>query len=118
MIKNTQCVLNWGVDRQGDPKIFTSMYTRLAADKQICKQVMLLSGCFLGATESIHEFVDRFRPCSFLWEYDMQEECRQFLADNPSLERIDDELHKLDVLEKRMKDLGPTTVGVIRLEVS
>lgn len=39
MVKNTQCVLNWGVDREGDPKSFTSMYTRLAADKQICKQV-------------------------------------------------------------------------------
>ena len=47
----------------------------------------------------------------------MTDECKQFLADNPSLERIDDELCRLNGLETQMVEQGSTEVGVLQLRV-
>jgi len=117
MVKGTQVLLQWGCDREGDPKLFTSWYSRLASDKDVVKQVLLLSGCFFGVAQSIMEFVDRFKIYEYLWQYDMAEECKDFLSNEPSLELIDDQLAKLDTLEKQMKEMGNTVIGVVKVVV-
>jgi len=97
-----------------------NFFEDLAAEKEVVKLVLLLSGSLYGAKAEVEEYLTTFMRFSFLWEKNLQQEYTTFLKRDPSLEDFDDELCKyLDIeeeLSKRVSDVK--VIGVLSIHTT
>merc|ERR1712196_583350 len=89
----------------------------LAAEKEVCKLVLLLTGAIEGSKREVQDYLQTFHEYEYFWVSDMQREYSNFLKTNPLLEDFDDELGKYVKLEETIKEIQETKViGVLGLE--
>ena len=80
----------WGRGPNG-PATFHEL---VAADKEVVKSVLALTGSIEGTKQQALDYVDTFSKYSFLWKQDMQAEYNAFMKKKPSMEDFEGELKK------------------------
>merc|ERR1719446_1787726 len=90
ILRSTKRLVSWGQDRSADDA--ESFFDMLAAEKEVCKLVLLLTGSIEGAKTEVIDYLDSFNELQYLWKDDMQKEYSNFLKQNPTLTDFDEEL--------------------------
>ena len=114
-------VVSWGADRgsvgMAELGSLPNFFNELASEKEVVKLILLLSGALHGARHEVKEYLHSFEKFSFLWEKNLQQEYKYFVARQPTLEDFDDELQKyLDLeLELQHRVADEHVIGVISL---
>lgn len=104
--RNVQLLLNPNLPPVRGSGSQGTFYDRVAQDKEILKVVVLLTGSIQTARNGKDEYLQDFERWSWLWNCDIDEEYRKFLASEPSLDefearlrsfaRLDDEFQLID----------------------
>eukprot|EP00435_Cladocopium_sp_Y103_P056838 s450_g19.t1 len=104
--RNVQLLLNPNLPPVRGSGSQGTFYDRVAQDKEILKVVLLLTGSIQTARNGKDEYLRDFERWSWLWNCDIDEEYRKFLASEPSLDefearlrsfaRLDDEFQLID----------------------
>jgi len=104
--KNVQLLLNPNLPPVRGSGSQGTFYDRVAQDKEILKVVLLLTGSIQTARNGKDEYLRDFERWSWLWNCDIDEEYRKFLASEPTLDefearlrsfaRLDDEFQLID----------------------
>lgn len=104
--KNVQLLLNPNLPPVRGSGSQGTFYDRIAQDKEILKVVLLLTGSIQTARNGKNEYLRDFERWSWLWNCDIDEEYRKFLASEPTLDefearlrsfaRLDDEFQLID----------------------
>lgn len=104
--RNVQLLLNPNLPPVRGSGSQGTFYDRVAQDKEILKVVLLLTGSIQTARNGKDEYLQDFERWSWLWNCDIDEEYRKFLASEPSLDefearlrsfaRLDDEFQLID----------------------
>ena len=89
----------------------------LAAEKEVCKLVLLLTGAIEGSKREVLDYLANFQSeYEYLWMSDIQKAYNDFLKTNPALEDFDDEISKYVKLEDTSKEVMENKViGVLGL---
>eukprot|EP00898_Chlorokybus_atmophyticus_P005691 jgi/Chlat1/6122/Chrsp409S05665 len=108
----------WGIDginTTSGPR--GTFYDLIAADKEIVKSVLLLTGSIEGAKNQVSTYISTFSKYDFLWKRDLQAEYAQFMSTNPSIEAFEAELRKYMDLEQEIAQIPPVhNIGALSLE--
>eukprot|EP00658_Telonema_sp_P-2_P071950 TRINITY_DN61143_c0_g1_i1.p1 TRINITY_DN61143_c0_g1~~TRINITY_DN61143_c0_g1_i1.p1 ORF type:complete len:552 (-),score=211.72 TRINITY_DN61143_c0_g1_i1:10-1665(-) len=115
ILRSTKRLISWGQDRSADNT--ESFFDMLAAEKEVCKLVLLLTGSIEGAKKEVVDYLGSFEAHSYLWKNDMQREYSNFLKTEPSLEDFDDELSKYVKQEAAILEIpNEKNIGVLALD--
>ena len=79
----------------------------IAADKEIVKSVLLLTGSMEGTKAQVMEYIETFTRFDFLYMDDLQAAYTAFMNTNPSLEAFENELKKYMDIEKQIQSIAP-----------
>jgi len=89
----------------------------IAADKEIVKSVLLLTGSMEGTKAQVMEYIETFTRFDFLYMDDLQAAYTAFMNTNPSLEAFENELKKYMDIEKQIQAIAPVhNIGAMSLE--
>ena len=89
----------------------------IAADKEIVKSVLLLTGSMEGTKAQVMEYIETFTRFDFLYMDDLQAAYTAFMNTNPSLEAFENELKKYMDIEKQIQSIAPVhNIGAMSLE--
>lgn len=104
----------WGVGNRS-----ATYFDRLAADKEIVKVVLLLTGSIESTKAEVQSYVSSFDRYSFLWRADMQAEYSAFIKTNPTIEEFEVELNKYMAIERDIATISPVhNIGCMSLETT
>eukprot|EP00755_Sulcionema_specki_P014909 Sspe_Gene.57955::Locus_31794_Transcript_1_1_Confidence_1.000_Length_6699::g.57955::m.57955/K10408/DNAH; dynein heavy chain, axonemal len=92
-------------------------FQEIAKNKEIVKDVLLLTGGIHGLKKQVLDYLNSFKRYEYLWTLDMAEEYQKFLATEPTLAAFEAELRKYLSVEKEVDGISPThTIGSLSLE--
>jgi len=114
ILRSTKRLISWGQDRTRDDA--ESFFDMLAAEKEVCKLVLLLTGSIEGAKKEVKDYLGSFQGLSFLWKDDVQSKYKEFLKTDPVLADFDDQLTKFQDQRKMIKQIPEEkNIGVLGL---
>ena len=94
-----------------------TFYDLIAADKEIVKSILLLTGSIQGIKTQVEEYIDTFTKYDFLWTTDLQAEYAKFMKTKPTLEAFEVELKKYMAIEQEVALVPPVhNLGSLSLE--
>ena len=96
-----------------------TIFDELAADKEIVKMVLLLTGAMEGAKRQVFEYLERFLQYDWLWKDNKNTAYDAFMRKKPTLENFDAELKKYVAIEASIQKIAPVhNIGALSLETA
>jgi len=106
--KNVQLILNpnlppvQGTGGQG------TFYDRIAADKEILKVVLLLTGSVQSTKNNCEQYLTKFKDYEWCWKDDIAKNYKKFIEGEPTLDDFEVKLKYFVGLEKEVEKWNPT----------
>ncbi|GBG77441.1 hypothetical protein CBR_g23890 [Chara braunii] len=107
----------WNAVRSTSDIPGATFYDLIAADKEIVKSVLLLTGSIEGTKQQVVDYIRKFDKYDFLWKRDMQAEYAEFMRTGPNLEAFENELQKYMAIETEIANIPAVHhIGALSLE--
>ena len=98
----------------------TTMFDALAADREVVRMVLLLTGSVEGAKREVMRYLSTFMKYEWLWTLDKRAAYADFMSKKgSSLQEIDDEIMKYVSVESEIQKIAPVhNIGALSLETA
>lgn len=113
VLKASHEIKAWGPSFKPD----SSFFDVLAADKEIVKSVLLLTGSIEGLKKDVHNYLESFSRFDKLWKMDMQAEYENFMKTAPTLDDVEQKLHEYMDMETEVSIMSPFhIIGCLQMD--
>ena len=83
------------------------MFDALAADREVVRMVLLLTGSVEGAKRQVYDYLEAFSKYQWLWKGNQASAYAEFMSRNPTLEDFEVELRKYVAIENDIQKITP-----------
>eukprot|EP00814_Leptocylindrus_danicus_P009510 CAMPEP_0116004988 /NCGR_PEP_ID=MMETSP0321-20121206/911_1 /TAXON_ID=163516 /ORGANISM="Leptocylindrus danicus var. danicus, Strain B650" /LENGTH=4605 /DNA_ID=CAMNT_0003473357 /DNA_START=128 /DNA_END=13942 /DNA_ORIENTATION=- len=110
-------IIDWGyssfpVEEQNKHTFFD----RITNDIELVRVALLLTGCIQGIRNTVAEYLSSFKKYDWIWKSDKDSTYKKFVADSPSLEDYEVQLHNFGAVHTEIQQLDSVhVIGALSL---
>jgi dynein heavy chain len=109
IVEVSKRVYLWGQNRSLPEDQLKAYYSEISNNKDVIKVIIALNSAINSMKKDVESHREQFSKWDFLWKEDRGESIKKFLESNPLLHDFENEINRLEFIEKEIMEIASST---------